>query len=111
MPVIQKKVSVPANGRIDNVFAGSAFEFIRRNAVVSIGITADATGIVGNINSGADVVLEESDVVVKTNFPLIPDEMYYNDVAVQGDRLVCTLRNTTGAAVTARVLAQISDLA
>lgn len=110
MPVIQKEVSVGANSSIENVLSGSAFEFLRQNAVVSIGVTAAATGIVVNIQSGADVILEETDAFIKTNFPVIPDEMYYNDVGVAGDRLVVRLRNTTGGAIVARVIAQISNI-
>lgn len=110
MPVIQKQVTVPLNGAIENVLAGSAFEFLRGNAVVSLGITAEATGVVGNIQSGSDVVLEESDVAIKPTFPVVPDEMYYNDVGVQGDRLVVRLRNTTAGDITARVIAQISQI-
>lgn len=110
MPVIQKEVTVPANDSIENVLSGSAFEFLRSNSVVSIGVTAAATGVVVNIQSGADIVLEETAAYIKTNFPVIPDEMYYNDVGVQGDRLVVRLRNTTGAGIVARVIAQVSPI-
>lgn len=111
MPVIQKETSIPANGSVENVLSGSAFEFLRGNAVVSIGITADAAGLVANIQSGADIVLEESPLQVKANsFPIIPDEMYYNDVGVQGDRLVIRIRNTTGGAVDARTIVQVTPL-
>lgn len=110
MPVIQREISVAANSTNDNALSGSAFEFLRRNAVISAGVTAAATGIVFNINSGADVVVEESDAVIATRFPIIPDEMYYNDVGVQGDRLVIRLRNTTGGALVVRVLVQITEI-
>lgn len=110
MPVIQKEVTVPANGTVDNVLSGSAFEFLRANSVVSVGVTAAATGCVVNIQSGADIVLEESAAYIKTQFPIIPDEMFYNDVGVAGDRLVVRIRNTTGAGIVARVIAQITPL-
>lgn len=111
MPVIQKEISVPANGSVENVLSGSAFEFLRSNSVVSIGITSQAAGVVANIQSGADIVLEESPVQVKADsFPIIPDEMYYNDVGVLGDRLVIRARNTTGSAVVARAIVQVTPL-
>lgn len=111
MPVIQKEISIPANGGVENLLSGSAFEFLRSNAVVSIGITAEGAGIVANIQSGADIVLEESPVQVKANsFPVIPDEMYYNDVGVMGDRLVIRARNTTGSDVIARAIVQVTSL-
>lgn len=110
MPVIQKEISIAANTANENILAGSAFEFLRGNAVVSIGITGSATGLVANIQSGADIVVEESPVAIKTTYPIIPDEMYYNDVGVLGDRLVVRVRNTTGGALTARCIVQITPL-
>jgi len=110
MPVIQKLVSVPANGTIENALSGSAFEFLRRNSVVSIGLTGDSSAILGTLQSGSDIVLEESPVAVQTRFPVIPDEMYYNDVGAAGDRLVVKFRNTSGAAVNARCLVQVTPL-
>lgn len=110
MPVIQKETSIPANSSNENILSGSAFEFLRGNAVVSIGLTGSATGLVANIQSGADIVLEESPLDIQTRFPKIPDEMYYNDVGVLGDRLVIRVRNTTGGALTVRAIVQITPL-
>ena len=110
MPVIQKEVSIASNGVNDNILAGSAFEFLRSNAVVSIGLTGAAAGLVANIQSGADIVLEESSIATSTDFPIIPDEMYYNDVGVGGDRLVIRVRNTTGAPVVVRAIVQITNI-
>lgn len=110
MPVIQKELSIAANSSNENILSGSAFEFLRGNAVVSIGLTGSATGLVANIQSGADIVLEESPLDIQTRFPKIPDEMYYNDVGILGDRLVIRVRNTTGGALTVRAIVQITPL-
>lgn len=110
MPVIQKEVSVAANATVDNLISGSSFEFLRSNAVVSMGIVGSATGLVASIQSGSDIVLEEAPILVKTAMPTIPDDMYYNDVGVQGDRLVLRIRNTTGGALTVRAIVQITPL-
>jgi len=110
MPVIQKEVSIAATSANDNILAGSSFEFLRSNSVVSIGIVGSATGLVANIQSGSDIVLEESPLAVKTTMPSIPDDMYYNDVGVAGDRLVIRVRNTTGGALTARAVVQITQI-
>lgn len=110
MPVIQKEVSIAASSANENILSGSAFEFLRGNAIVSIGLTGSATGLVANIQSGADIVLEESPLAVKTTMPIIPDDMYYNDVGIQGDRLVIRCRNTTGGALTVRALVQVTPL-
>ena len=110
MPVIQKEISVAAGATTENALSGSAFEFARQNSLVSMGVTASATGTFVTIQSGADIVLEESPPAVKSTFPVIPDEMYYNDVAASGDRLVIRLRNPTGGAITFRVIAQVTPL-
>ena len=110
MPVIQKEISIAANAVNDNILAGSSFEFLRGNSVVSIGMVGSATGLVANIQSGADIVLEESPLLVKGTMPTIPDDMYYNDVGVSGDRLVVRVRNTTAGALTVRAIIQVTAL-
>jgi len=110
MPVIQRETSVAATSANENILSGSAFEFLRQNAIVSIGLAGSATGLVANIQSGADIILEESPLLVKTTMPTIPDDMYYNDVGVAGDRLVIRVRNTTGGALTVRAVIQITNL-
>jgi len=110
MPVIQREIAVAANSTVENVFAGSAFEFLRGNSVVSIGVGAAAAGIVMNIQSGADIVLEEAAAPILTRFPIIPDEMYYTDVGQMGDRVVLRVRNTTAGPLTFRAIAQITQL-
>lgn len=111
MSVIQKKdTALAAGATIENVLNGSTFEFARRNSVISIGSVASVALVFVTIIVGATTVLEESEMVVRTAFPVIPDEFYYQDVAAQGDRIVIRVRN--GAAVPAdiRTLVQIAPL-
>lgn len=109
MAIIQKEISVGVGATVENALSGSAFEFLRRASVVSIGVTAAATGTFVTIQSGPDVILEESPPMVQTSFPRIPDEMAYNFAGVQGDRLVVKLRNPTAGAIIMRVLVQIAE--
>lgn len=110
MSVIQREISVAAGATVENAIAGSAFEFLRRNSIVSVGVTAAATGTFVTLQAGADVVLEESPPMVQASFPRIPDEMAYNFAGVGGDRLVVRLRNPTGGAVIMRVLLQVAEV-
>lgn len=110
MPVIQKEIVIAANATLDNAISGSSFEFLRGNAVVSIGAVGSATGLVASIQSGSDIVLEEAPLLVKTTMPTIPDDMYYNDVGTLGDRLVIRVRNTTAGALTLRLICQVTPL-
>lgn len=110
MPAIQREVSVAAGATDSNLLSGSVFEFARRNVLIVAGVTAAATGTFVTFNSGSDVVVEESPPIVRTAFPIIPDDMYYSDVAVAGDRIVISARNPTGGAVIHRALVQITNL-
>jgi len=108
VPVIMRETSVAAGATNDNVISGSAFEFARTRQIVSIGVTASATGGFVTIQSGADVVLEESPPYVATVFPIIPDQMFFTDVMEAGDRLVIRVRNPTGGALVFRTIVQLT---
>jgi hypothetical protein len=110
MPVIMRETSVAAGAVNENLLAGSAFEFARQNSLVSIGINQSATGGFATINSGADVVAEEFAPPIATVYPVIPDGMYFSDVAAAGDRLVVRYRNPTGGALIVRVVCQVTPL-
>lgn len=111
MPAIQAEVSVAAGATNSNIFSGSVFEFARTRTLLSLGVTAAATGTFVTINSGADVVLEESPPYVATVFPVVPDQMFYNDVMEVGDRLRVACRNPTGAGVIHRAIALMTPVA
>ena len=73
-------------------------------------MTAAATGTFITIQSGADVILEESPPYVSAVFPVVPDQMFYNDVMEMFDRLRVQVRNPTGGAVIHRSIALITPL-
>lgn len=106
--VIQKETSVAAGAVNDNLFSGSAFEYVRSAGVVSIGVTASATGGFVTIQAGPTLILEESPPVVKTTMPVVPDDFLYQSAVLPGDRLVLRARNPTGGALTFRAVAQVS---
>ena len=109
MPVIQRTTTVPANDVVENVFAGSAFEFARQNTFVSMGTVQAATGLFVTIQSGGDVVAEEFEPEIEaTDFPRRDSQFYYNDVATNGDRLVVRARNSTGGAIVLRTVAELT---
>lgn len=110
MPVIMREVSVGIGATDPNLLAGSTFEFMRGNVYLSIGVTAAATGSFVTIISGSDIIVEESAPNVLTRYPVIPDEMYFNDVATLADRLVIAVRNPTAGAIIHRALVQITNL-
>lgn len=110
MPAIQAERTIAANTTDPNIFSGSAFEYSRGRQLLSLGVTAAATGTQVTITSGADVILEESPTYIKTTYPIVPDEMFYNDVMEMFDRLRVQIRNTTGAGIVARSIALLQPL-
>lgn len=111
MPAIQVEIAVAAATANANLFAGSAFEYSRGRNLLSLGVTASATGAFMTINSGADVILEESPPFVSTTFPIVPDQMFYNDVMEPFDRLRVATRNPTAGSITFRAIALITPVA
>lgn len=110
MPVIMREVVLAAGAQSDNLLAGSAFEFARQNSLVSIGLASSGASTFATINSGADVVAEEFPVPIGTVYPVIPDQMYFSDVAQAGDRLVIRVRNASASSRTLLVVAQVTTL-
>jgi len=111
MPVIQRQVSIAANSINENILAGSQYEFARRRCIISGGIVAAAAGVISNINSGGDVVMEQFPLKISaTDFPVIPDDFVFTDVMEVGDRLSIPCQNTTGAAIVVRAIIQIQEI-
>jgi hypothetical protein len=110
VPVILKESSVAAGVTLDNLVAGSSFEFARTRQIVSVGVAQSVTGGFITINSGSDVVLERSSPPIKTVYPIIPDDMYFTDVMEQGDRLVISCANPTAGAIIFRGVVQITPV-
>jgi hypothetical protein len=105
-----REVSVAANATDENILSGSAFEFTRQRSVVSMAVVQAATGTFATINNGPQVVAEEHPPEIKTNYPEIPDDFFYVTPSATGDRLVIRIRNTTGAPIVVRAIAQITPV-
>jgi len=110
MPAIQVEVSVANATSNPNLFTGSAFEYARGRTALSLGVTAAATGSFVTIQSGSDVVREESPPYVSTLFSIVPDQMFYNDIMEPMDRLRLQVRNPTGGAIIHRAIALLTPL-
>jgi len=106
---IQRETVIAANTTVDNIFAGSQFEFIRRDSILSLAAVGSAAGLVCTFQAGSDLVLEESPVLVRAGFPVIPDDFYYQTGAIAGDRIGLRARNTTGGALTLRTVLQVQE--
>lgn len=110
MPFFQSEQTVAANATVTNVLSGSIFEYAPYDCTILAGITAAATGLVANVTTGSDVVAEPFPPFVLTTFPVNPDQMVIADVVQAGERIVVSLRNTTGAGIVCRTTIQIVPL-
>ena len=123
MPVILNAVAVAAGAVNANLVTGSAFEFARVQSIYSMGVYASNAGAFCTIQGGSDIIAEEFPVPVSgvaannpsgaamtttSQFPVIPDSMYFTDVLNPGDRLVMRFRNPSAGSITASFIVQIT---
>lgn len=108
MPNIFSEVSLLTTVANPSIINGNAFEFARSRAVVSIGVAAAATGTFCNIQLGARNIATEFSPPILTRYPVLPDEMYVNDVVDVNDRILIPWRNPTGGTVVVRAVVQLS---
>lgn len=110
MPVMKKTAAVLTGQTVDNVFSGSAFEFLKYNASVRFAINGSAAGFVATVQSGSDVLMEESAINVQNRFGVFPDDFDLADIAEAGDRIIVKLRNTSAGTLTYYATAQIDPI-
>lgn len=97
---IQGVTNLAAGASNNNVLSGSAFEFIKRPSLVRFYVVGNAAGDQRvTIQSGSEVLMEESPISRAARFPLVPDDLACEDVAMPGDRLKLAIRNTGAGAV------------
>ncbi len=99
----------------NNVWAGSAFEYLRGPSFISIGIMTPGTagGLLAAQYIGSALIAEEfivpfsAPTVWGQGMPNMDSQMFIQAGGVGGDRLVTTLRNPTGGTLTYSAVAII----
>lgn len=98
----------------NNIWSGSAFEYLKGPSFVSIGIITPGTsgGLLSAMYVGSALIAEEFEVPFRAptvDGPNQPetDELYIQAGGIGGDRLVNTLRNPTAGSLTYSALALI----
>jgi hypothetical protein len=110
MPTIKVSTSVAANATNDNVLAGNQFEFLPYNARLEFAVVAAAGGMVMDVYSGSDTLIEAGAVSPANRSPIYPDDFDLVDVAAGGERIKVRLRNTTGAAIVVNTTVRITPV-
>ena len=96
----QGVTNLAAGATNSNVLSGSVFEFVKRPTRVRFYVVGNAAGEArATIQSGTDVLMEESPVSRAARFPIDPDDRTAEDIAMPGDRLILKLRNVGAGAI------------
>lgn len=99
---VTKKVSVSANGSVNDVLAGTRVKSIPnsiRRAGVSILATASASGLEMDAFIGNQSVVEQSIVSAQNRVPIIPDDVVTQEVSGGGNDIQINVRNTTASPI------------
>ena len=108
MPNIFNEQTLGAGASVASTILGNAYEFSRARAIISIGLSAAATGTFTQVQLGARNVATEFSPPILTRYPVIPDEMYINDVVDVNDRILIPWRNPSGGGIVIRTVIQLS---
>ena len=121
--MIIKRTSSLANGVTlspNNVWSGSAFEYLKGPAFVSIALMSVTTqalqGLLSACYIGAALIAEEFTVpnqdpaIWGQNMPQMANNFFITGGGMGGDRLVNTLRNPTAGAIAYEALAIIQPV-
>ena len=103
MSQISVRTVLAANAAV-NALQGTQYEYLPgsmfpRGAFVEFGTTTDATGVLRTVQTGVDVIEEESPVAIAAiNVqPVYPDGFTLNDAVGPGEKINVKLRDTSGA--------------
>lgn len=116
MPQISVRVPLASLSQV-NALQGTQYEFLPPNmypygAVAEFGSVTDATGVLRTVQTGSDVIEEESPVQLATinSQPVYPDNFTLTDVVGPGERINVKLRDTSGAARVVSVMVRFTPI-
>jgi len=103
MSVMTDVQTVAANATVDNVLAGKVHEFLPKDSIVRVLLSAAAAGVRASLLVGEASVVDDQEVSDSNRFPISPDDMMAEAAGFGGDRLLLKLRNTTGAGIAVKM--------
>lgn len=97
---IMRSITIATAQPIQNLVAGSSFEYPQQPSQVSLGVICDPAGGLVTVYAGSRLILEESPCYeATTTYPIVPDQMFLNFPILPGERLNVSARNPTGGDV------------
>ena len=110
MPMMTRVVSVAANTRSANLFAGLPFEFAPSASIVRLYGRAAVVGLNIDFLLGGESLISDSEITALAGFPTRVDNLLTEHGANAGDRIFVAARNTTGAAIIVQLLVDVIPL-
>ena len=101
MPTMQGSISVAANATSANVLAGLQHEFLARGGPVIVSCNGSALGLNATYLAGGVTLIDDQALNAQNRMPVIPDDIYTQELIPPGVRQLLRFRNTTGGALTA----------
>jgi len=112
MPLISDTTSMLTLTTVDNILAGSQFEFLPYDAFLEFGIVG--AGVVGDfvvdVYSGQDVLMESGAISILDRMPVYPEDFSLNDVAAGGERIKIRVRNSSGGTLIVNTAVKITPI-
>src|SRR5262245_59960270 len=103
--------SVAANATVVNVLTGKLHEFLPRPSAVRLYSCASAVGLNCTFIVGSQSSVQDQEVNAQNRMPLVPDDFLAEAGGLQGERVLISYRNTTGAAITAFTRLEVEPVA
>ena len=101
MAIMTDRQTVAANATVANVLVGKVHEFLTGPSVVRFYGTAAAVGLNCTFLVGNESIVQDQEESAANRMPIIPDDFIGESGGVAGDRVVISLRNTSGAGIVA----------
>jgi len=98
---------------VANLLTGQVYETIPRDAMIEIGLTQSATGLIASIACDSDIVLQdvgETNIIIKATPPAYPDEYQPGFACAAGSKLYIAVRNPTAGTLSVFYSVRITDL-
>jgi len=110
MAVMTDVRSVAANTTLENILAGKVHEFLQENSVVRVFLSAAAVGVNASFLVGSESQVQDQEVSDSNRFPQDPEDFLTESGGLESDRLLISLRNTTGAAIVVKTRVSIEPI-
>lgn len=99
MSTMSDNRSIGANASVENILSGKLHEFLSEASVITVAISAAAVGVNTSILIGGESIMQDQEVSSSNRFPIMPDDIAAQGAGFESDRLIVSLRNTTGVAI------------